>query len=312
MSTEPYPTSSGEIPFDVPGAGKPCKTWYKIIGDLSTPTTTTPLIALHGGPGAGHNYLIALAALHARHGTPLILYDQVGCGQSTHLREKAGDEAFWTLDLFMAELDNLIDALGLRRRGFHLLGQSWGGMLAGSYASRRPAGLRRLVLVGAPASMPLYKRACRARLAELPEDVGRTLEECGKIGDHESDAFKAAAAVFMRRFVCRLDPLPEPLVQTFKTVREDTTVYGTMQGHSEFDTVGSLRNYEGWKDAHRITAETLLLNGKYDEVMDFVIEPWFRAINKVKWVTLENASHTAMWEDQERFIELVGDFLSRE
>jgi hypothetical protein len=43
--------------------------------------------------------------------------------------------------------------------------------------------------------------------------------------------------------------------------------------------------------------------------MDFVIEPWFKAINKVKWVTLENSSHTAIWEERERYMQLCGDFL---
>lgn len=50
-------------------------------------------------------------------------YDQIGCGRSTDLPEKLGDEAFWSVELFVAELDNL----GLRETGFHLLGQSWGG-----------------------------------------------------------------------------------------------------------------------------------------------------------------------------------------
>ncbi|KAI0886579.1 proline-specific peptidase [Annulohypoxylon maeteangense] len=303
----PPPTSESELPFDAPGAGKPCKTWYKIVGTLSP--STPPLIALHGGPGSGHDYLEALFDLTESRGIPLILYDQIGCGRSTHLREKAGDESFWTFDLFVKQLDELVDHLSLRDSGFHVLGQSWGGMLGSAYAARRPRGLRRLVLSGAPASMPLYKQACKIRLAELPEDVGRALKECDAKGDHESPEFKDAAAVFMRRFVCRLDPLPEPIQRTFKNIRDDSTAYGTMQGHSEFDTVGSLKDWEGWKDAHNIEAETLLLNGRYDEVMDFVVEPFFKTINKVKWVTLENSSHTSMWEDRERFMQLVGDFL---
>ncbi|XDG05303.1 hypothetical protein ABKA04_004918 [Annulohypoxylon sp. FPYF3050] len=305
--SSPLPTAESEIPFDAPGAGKPCKTWYKIVGSLSP--STPPLIALHGGPGSGHDYLESLFDLTSQRGIPLVLYDQIGCGRSTHLREKVGDEAFWTFDLFIKQLDELVDHLGVRDSGFHVLGQSWGGMLGSAYAARRPRGLRRLVLSGAPASMPLYKQACKIRLAELPEDVGRTLKECDAKGDHESAEFKGAASVFMRRFVCRLDPLPEPIQRTFKNVRDDSTAYVTMQGHSEFDTVGSLKDWEGWKDAHNIEAETLLLNGRHDEVMDFVVEPFFKTINKVKWVTLENSSHTSMWEDRERFMQLVGDFL---
>jgi len=39
--------TEGEVDFDVPAAGKPCKTWYKIYGDLSA--GKRPLVTLHGG-----------------------------------------------------------------------------------------------------------------------------------------------------------------------------------------------------------------------------------------------------------------------
>ncbi|KAK5629891.1 hypothetical protein RRF57_005606 [Xylaria bambusicola] len=53
-----------------------------------------------------------------------------------------------------------------------------------------------------------------------------------------------------------------------------------------------------------------LLNRRYDKVIDFVVETWFKVIKKVKWATLEKASHTLIWEDQPRFIQLCSDFLS--
>lgn len=224
----PYPTSSGELPFDAPGAGKPCKTWYTTIGDLSSTPQKPVLIGIHGGPGSGHDYLLGLADVYAQRGVPVLLYDQIGCGHSTHLREKAGDASFWTVDLFLQELENLVAHLGLHDRGFHLLGQSWGGMLVCEYASRRPKGLRRVVMSGAPASMPLYKQACQLRLAEMPGDVAASLAECDRKGDHESEAFKKAAAVFMKNFVCRLEDIPEPLQRTFGNVKEDSTAYNTM------------------------------------------------------------------------------------
>ncbi|KAI0475482.1 Alpha/Beta hydrolase protein [Xylariaceae sp. FL0804] len=320
MSSDEQPTHEGEIPFAIPGVDKPCATWYKVVGDLSsssssdTADTTKPaVVVLHGGPGGGHDSLVPLAALHARHGLPVVFYDQVGCGRSTRLRERAGDESLWTAELFVRELDNLIDGLpggGLRLRGFHLVGHSWGGMLAGQYAARRPDGLRRVVMSGAPASIPLYNRGARRRIAELPEGARKVLESDDV--DHGSAEYKEATAVFMRTFVCRLDPVPLPAQQTWKNIKEDSTVYGTMQGESEFASIGTLRDWEGWKEAHQIEAETLLINGRYDEVMDFVMAPWFQHIPKVKWVTLENASHSGLWEAQERYLQLCGDFLTME
>lgn len=72
-----------------------------------------------------------------------------------------GDEDFWSFDLFIRELDNLINSLDLRDRGFYLLGQSWGGMLASAYAmhqpqGKSPKGLKKLVVASGPASIPLY------------------------------------------------------------------------------------------------------------------------------------------------------------
>lgn len=169
-----YPTSEGEVSFEVPDAGKPCKTWYKILGTLDS--TSPVLIALHGGPGAGHDYLVPLADLYQIYGIPIVLYDQIGCARSTHLKEKMGDEDFWSFDLFIRELDNLIDKLNLRKRGFYLLGQSWGGVLASAYAmhqplGKSPEGLEKLVIASGPASIPLYGKSVHHL---LPRDMIRT------------------------------------------------------------------------------------------------------------------------------------------
>ncbi|KAI6089264.1 hypothetical protein F4821DRAFT_231492 [Hypoxylon rubiginosum] len=83
-------------------------------------------------------------------------------------------------------------------------------MLAGSYASLRSHGLKKLAISGSPASMPLYRETCQHRLAELPPETQRALKECDEKGDHESPEYKQASTIFMREFVCRLDPVSKP------------------------------------------------------------------------------------------------------
>ncbi|TGO55325.1 hypothetical protein BOTNAR_0247g00170 [Botryotinia narcissicola] len=122
--------TEGLAEFIVPGISKPCQTWYKVAGDLTT--SQTPLIVLHGGPGACHEYLLPLEDLAPS--IPLVFYDQIGNGLSTHLPEKAGDEAFWSVKLFQDELDNLISHLELKDRFIDVCGHSWGGMLAAVWA----------------------------------------------------------------------------------------------------------------------------------------------------------------------------------
>ncbi|KAI4597987.1 hypothetical protein KJ359_003795 [Pestalotiopsis sp. 9143b] len=304
-----HPSIEGEVAFEAPSSGRPCTTWYKIVGDIAN-SSHPPLIALHGGPGAGHEYLSSLTDLLDQYGIPLIFYDQIGCGRSTHLRDKMGDEAFWTFDLFTAELDNLIDHLRIRNRGFYLLGQSWGGMLAGIFAARRPRGLIKLVIAGSPASFPLFVEGGKRLRANLPADIREILEEGDRTGQLDTPEYERASTFFYKQHVCRIDPMPEPIKKAFENLKDDPTAYNTMQGPSEIVVNGNLKDWDGSKEAENINVDTLLLNGRYDEVPELCVEPWFRAIPKIKWVVFENSSHMSHWEERERYMELVGTFLT--
>ena len=122
----PPKTTEGTLDFTVQGIDEPCKTWYTIFGSLTD--SVRPLVVLHGGPGVPHYYLLPIADIATKYGeAPVIMYDQLGCGNSTRLPEKAGDGAFWTVDLFLSELENLLTKLGIID-DYDLLGQSWGGM----------------------------------------------------------------------------------------------------------------------------------------------------------------------------------------
>src|SRR5919204_6716531 len=118
------------------------RTWYRVVGDLDPDALRAPVVICHGGPGAVHDYLLPIAELH-RSGRACVLYDQLGNGRSDHLPD--ADPSFWTVELFERELGALTEHLGIDGR-YHVLGQSWGGMLALLHALEQPAGL---VSVGA-------------------------------------------------------------------------------------------------------------------------------------------------------------------
>jgi len=167
MSLAPKVTE-GEAEFHVAAAGKPCKTWYKVVGDLGS--KQRPLVTLHGGPGGSHEYLLVLTALASTHGIPVIFYDQIGSGRSTHLPEKKGDGGFWIEQLFCDELDNLVRHLGIQD-DFDILGHSWGGMLGARYAISQPKGLNKLIISDSPASMELFVQAANKLRKRLPQDI---------------------------------------------------------------------------------------------------------------------------------------------
>jgi proline-specific peptidase len=220
--------SEGLVPFDIPDAGKECFTWYKVVGNLHANPNRKPLITLHGGPSACHELLTPLADLTRDYGIPVVFYDQIGNGRSTHLQHKAGDNKFWVVDLFIRELDNLIDYLDLRTKGFDLYGQSWGGMLATQFAVSHPPGLRKLVIADSPASVPLVLEGEKALRAALPPDVLATIERCEREGTTDSDEYKQALMVFSKRHTCRLDPWPEELKIAYNHLIDDPTVSRTM------------------------------------------------------------------------------------
>src|SRR6187200_3329470 len=101
--------------------GVTAETWFRVTGELNDGIGPAPLVVLHGGPGAAHDYLLSLTDL-ARDGRAVVHYDQLGNGRSTHLPERGAD--FWTVELFVRELHNLVQTLGIADR-HHVLGQSW-------------------------------------------------------------------------------------------------------------------------------------------------------------------------------------------
>jgi proline-specific peptidase len=215
------PSYTSKIPFSPPGAPD-SHTTYTLYGTLSP--TVTPLICLHGGPGVPHNYIQPIKNLWLTHQVPVIFYDQLGCGLSTHLPEKLGDKDFWTPALFLSELDNLLSFLQINQ--YDLLGQSWGGMLAACHAIRLPKGLRRLVIADSPASMELWVQACDKLRQGLPENVQKTLLEHEKAGTTDSKEYEEAMQVFYDKHVCRVKS--EDFAESERLLKEDNTVYMTM------------------------------------------------------------------------------------
>jgi L-proline amide hydrolase len=279
-------------------------TWYRVTGDLDS--GMTPLVVLHGGPGCTHDYVIALADL-AKSGRPVVHYDQLGGGRSTHLPERGGD--FWTVQLFLDELDNLLDSLGIAD-DYHLLGQSWGGMLGAEHAIRQPQGLRSLVLSNSPASMALWASEAKILRGQLPPEVEATLDRHEANGTTDDPEYLAATQVYYDEHVCRVVPNPPEVVRTTEMLNEDPTVYHTMNGPNEFFCVGTLKDWSVVDRVHSIVAPTLLISGRFDEATPATVQPFFDAIPDVRWEIFEASSHMPFIEEREGYLSLVEDFLA--
>lgn len=294
----PIPVRESTVTFG------PGETWYKVTGDLTS--TKTPLVVAHGGPGMSHDYVDSIGGI-AQFGRAVIHYDQIGGGRSTHLPYQ--DPSFWTVELFLAELDNLLEHLGIKDN-YHLLGQSWGGMLGAEHGVRQPQGLRSLVISNSPASMELWASEAIKLRAQLPPEVDEVLVRHEAAGTYDDPEYVAAAQVYYDRHVCRVVPNPPEVQRTFEFVSQDPTVYMTMNGPVEFYCIGTLSGWTIVDRVHAITAPTLLISGRYDEATPGTVQPYFDNIPDVRWEIFEHSSHTPFIEESQKYLDVVESFLS--
>lgn len=276
------------------------RVWYRSVGGGSD-QEGFPLLVLHGGPGAPHDYLENLEAL-ASETRRVIFYDQLGCGHS----DQPDDPSLCQVSRFADEVGTIRQELGLDR--VHILGQSWGGMLAIEYALRQPQGLVSLILANTTSSIPLWVAEANRLRAELPPEVNATLlrhEEAGTTSDPE---YNEAMDVFYARHVCRIRPMPEFVQRAFDKIG---FVYNYMNGPSEFHVIGVIKDWDRTDRLSEIHIPTLILSGRYDESTPLINEVLHRGIIGSEWVILENSSHLAHVEEPELYMQTVQAFLNR-
>jgi proline-specific peptidase len=288
-------TQSREGFVAVPGGN----VWYQVVGGGSA----VPLLTLHGGPGAAHDYLEPLAVL--ADDRPVVFYDQLGCGRS----DQPDDTSLWQIDRFVEEVGAVRAALGLDR--VHLLGQSWGGWLAIEYLLSQPAGVVSAVLASTSASAPQFIEEVGGLKAALPIDMQRVLDEHEAIGDLDHPDYEAVVMEFYRRHVCRLAEWPDCLLRTFAYAAAGP-VYPTMNGPNEFTMVGNLRDWERRDRLGEIQVPTLITVGRFDEITPACAETMHRAIKGSELVLFEESSHTSHLEEPDRFRAVVSEFLRSE
>jgi L-proline amide hydrolase len=285
--------TEGYIPF------RGYQTWYRSVGEDAPGKLS--LLLLHGGPGIPSDYFEPLEKL-ATGGRRVIRYDQLGCGKS----DRPDDPSLWTVDLFLEELRTVIAALGLGR--VHLLGHSWGGMLALEYVFTKPTGVASLVLASSPVNMADWARDAVGLRTELPPEVQATLTEHEEAATTDSEEYRQAMMEFYGRFVCRLPEWPEPVLRSLEGM--GAQVYETMCGPSEFHVTGTLRDWDVSGRLGEVTVPTLITSGRYDEATPAQMEVAHRGIAGSRWVVFEESAHMAHLEEEAKCLRTVEEFLA--
>lgn len=289
------PTKEGFVPF------RGYKTWYRIVGDHEEPGKA-PLMCLHGGPGASWDYFEPLETI-ADTGRRVIFYDQLGGGNS----DEPHDPSLYTLELYVEEAVTVRRALKLER--VHILGQSWGGMLAMEYALTQPTGLVGLILADTGASLPQWASEAKRLVAELPVEVQQALQRNLEAGTTDSPEYREAWKEFSRRHILSLYPRPEYWTRMANKPGEE--VYHTMWGASEIHITGTLKDWDITTRLSEIRVPTLVLCGRNDEATPCIAETIHRGIADSELVIFEKSEHVPHITETELYLQVLDHFLSR-
>lgn len=280
------------------------ETWFKYFKN-DEKSTNPPVIIIHGGPGAAHNYATPIALLLTNMGKNVLMYDQIGCGKSSHFPDAPSE--FWNIDLFLEELDSLIKYLGFES-GYFLLGHSWGGMLAMEHALQKPKGLRGLILSNTLSSMPLFREELLTLRKELPSDIQDTLSKHEELGTTSSNEYQEACKIFYNKHLIRIYRShfsEESGVQRLK----DPTVYHQMNGPSEFHVIGSLKDWDITDRLSEIENRTLIISGVHDECTPRLHALLNESIPNSKWELFDESSHSPYVEEAAKYARVLSEFI---
>lgn len=270
--------------------------YYRKTGD----GPGVPLLVLHGGPGGMSRESDPLRELGDDR--PVIHYDQLGCGNS----DRPEDLSLWTVERYVEELAQVREALGLDE--VHILGHSWGTMLAAAYLLEQPKGVKSVIFSSPCLNSSMWERDQREYLKQLPQESQDIIERSERENTTDSAEYHQAMIQFYERHVCRLLPWPEELLANMS--KGNHQIYGYMWGASEFTVTGTLKSFDVTDRLHEIDIPSLFTCGRYDEATPNTTEYYSSLVPDSEFHVFENSSHMPGVEEPQDYAKVVRAFLN--
>jgi len=256
-------------------------------------TESPPLVVIHGGPSLPSNYLYPLVQQFST-SRSIIFYDQLGCGQSS----QPEDGCMYSIENAVHDLEELVHTLQLDK--FHLLGHSFGGIVAYEYA--KADGLH-----------PHIGKCLSLILDSTPSNMKTSLEECSRLEkeikselileDKDSEiTSKLVQEQLRKRRECRLEEMPDSLLSAIKC-------RGTTFGPE------AVSNYVAHPPSIHSLPPVLMIRGQYDFITEKCIEGWREIFNQdssnsrgtvtYREEEMRDCAHYCHLEDAQSFGELI-------
>lgn len=251
-----------------------------------------PFVTLHGGPGMGSRKGDWATFQPLTDTFRLISFDQRGNGESE------GREPY-SHEQFVADLEGLRQKLNLGR--IVLLGGSYGGFIALEYALRHPENLHALILRDTAASNKYqYTAKQRALASGFPMDAKR-LDRlfAGRLTSDED--FRESFAMIQPLYTVRHDPEEEARRLAAIPFRYQTHNWAFSRNQPNYDLTARLPE---------IKVPVLITVGRHDWITPLeASQELHRLLPNSQLVIFENSGHSPHVEEQERYLQVVRDFL---
>jgi proline iminopeptidase len=297
-----YPIQQGFV--DANGA----MTYYWIVGHGS------PLVIVHGGPGASHDYFLPYLLPLARHNR-LVFIDERGSGRSS----KMDDPAQYTVENMADDVEAVRQALGLGK--ISLLGHSYGGVLAQAYAFKYQKNLTHLILASTFSSTKEMNEVLSRIKAAMPEPERNhmeQLEQAGLFGKgqpwehgrYPDEYAKLAWGIgyFPYLYQNHPDPNYDPVASNTSTAWD---VYREMWGSDgEYVIDGNLKSVEWVNKLPSIKVPTLIIVGDHDECAPALSKEMHEKITGSKLVILPQSGHMTFVDQPALFLKDVSEFVN--
>lgn len=280
--------------------------YYEIEGHAAE-----TLVCLHGGPGADCGYMRPLSAV-ADDDLQVLIYDQLGSGES----DVPPADYEWTVTRFVDELEDLRERLALGR--IHLMGNSWGGMLALQYALDRPHGVASLILSDTAASIPDALAEIDQLRAALDPAIVATLERFEAAHDYGNPEYLDAVDELYFRHLWRPRPWEHDEAQR-RWIEEIAPIFAesgpafmAMWGPNDFHCTGTLATWDVTGRLHEIAAPTLIACGSYDMAPPVLHRAVADGIRDNEYVIFGNSSHLPWIENESHaYLAVLRNFIHR-
>jgi proline iminopeptidase len=282
--------------------------YYQLLG------RGEPLMIVHGGPGASHDYFLPYLLPLARH-YRLVFIDERGSGQS----QKLEDVKAYTVENMVEDVEAVRLALNLGQ--ISLLGHSYGGVLAQAYALKYQKNLSHLIL-GSTFSSTKAMNDVLARIKQnMPADARERVNKMESEGlyghgkDYEKNRYTSdymVAAWGDGYFPYLYQNRPDPNYDPMDNGKMAWDLYREMWGeHGEFVIDGNLKSAEYTDQLSSIKVPTLIIAGDHDESDPSLSQTMHEKIAGSKLVILPKSGHMTFVDQPGLFEKAIEDFLAK-